>query len=735
MSGLAPFKNGVTHTIVERDRMALTSTTVAEVLKSAGYDTAIFGKWHLGDDDPYQPDNRGFDEVFIHGAGGIGQKFSGSQSDAPGTSYFNPIIKHNGAFEQTEGYCTDVFFRQALGWIKQESTKTGDDKKPFFAYISTNAPHSPYIVDGQYSDPYQKKCNAQQAAFFGMITNIDENMGLLMRKLDEWNLADNTLLVFMTDNGSAKGSKVFNAGMNGGKGVVNEGGTRVPLFLRLPGLTTAGVDNATMARHYDILPTLAEVAGAKLPADLKLDGRSLVPLIKDANAPWPDRNFFFHTGRWAKAGLNSKFGQGDPNPDHSKYRSFGVRDEKWRVVNKRLYDLENDPGEKNDVSKQHPEVVDKMVSAFDKWWDEVRPMMVNEDASLDVPKPFRELFKKQQASTGIPKWSPADIGEPPLEFYTKAIVNPALKKPQKKSEKPNAKKPPKEKKSADNNGYDPSVPKPTLMNVRYGQHPRNTLDFWKAKSDQPTPLVLLIHGGGWRGGSSQEKIHKLIDTAKLLKNGISVASINYRLMKHAQDVQPPVKAPMEDAARALQFVRTKAIQWNFDKNKIGASGGSAGACSALWIAYHDDLADADSEDPVERESSRPYLVAVNRPQTTLDPVQMKQWIANSKYGAHAFGLDVKDFDGFLAARDKLKPWISEYSPIEQLSKDDPPTYMYFTIAPSADRVEKDPTHSAIFGVELKKRCDELGVPCEVAYPGAPNVKHKTPTDYLIDKLK
>ena len=680
---------------------------------------------------------------FIHGAGGIGQKFSGSQSDAPGTSYFNPIIKHNGTFEQTEGYCTDVFFRQALGWIEQESNKT-DDKKPFFAYISTNAPHSPYIVDSQYSDPYKDKCNEQQAAFYGMITNIDDNMGLLMRKLDEWNLADNTLLIFMTDNGSAKGSKVFNAGMRGGKGVVNEGGTHVPLFMRLPGLTTAGVDNATLARHYDILPTLADVAGAKLPEGREFDGRSLVPLIKDSAAPWPDRYFFFHTGRWAKAGLNNKFGQGDPNPDHSKYRSFGVRDEKWRMVNKRLYDLENDPGENTDVSKQHPQVADEMLLAFDNWWDEVRPMMVNEDASLDVPKPFRELFNKQKATTGIPKWSQVDIGEPPLKFYTKAIYNPAAKKSQQKSKKPKqgSKKPaakkspkPKNKKAAGNDGYDASVPKPTLVKVKYGPHPRNTLDFWQAESDQPTSLVFLIHGGGWRGGSSQDKIHKLIDTTKLLKNGISVVSINYRLEKHAQDVEPFVKAPMEDAARALQFVRTKAAEWNFDKNKIGASGGSAGGCTSLWLAYHDDLAKTDSEDLIARESTRPNLVAISRPQTSLDPVQMKQWIANIKYGAHAFNLDVKDFDGFLAARDRLEPWIKEYSPYAQLTKDDPPTYMSFHNAPSPDRVEKDATHSAIFGVELKKRCDELGVPCEVFYPGAPKVKHKTPTDYLIDKLK
>ena len=710
MSGLAPFKNGVTHTILERDRMALTSTTVAEVLKSAGYSTGIFGKWHLGDEDAYQPSSRGFDETFVHGAGGIGQKYPGSQSDAPGNSYFNPTIKHNGSFVKTDGYCTDVFFRQTLGWIKQQSTKKGDDKKPFFAYLSTNAPHSPYRVDKRYSDPYKDKCDKRQAAFFGMITNIDDNMGLLMRKLDEWDLADNTLLVFMTDNGSAAGSRVFNAGMRGGKGTVDEGGTRVPLFMRLPGLTKAGVDSPTLARHYDIFPTLVDVAGASLPEDLKLDGRSLLPLIKDPKAPWPNRHFFFHTGRWAKAGLKGRFGEGDPNPDNSKYRSFGVRNEKWRVVNKRLYDLENDPGQKTDVSKQNPEVVAKMVASFDKWWDEVRPMMVNEDASLEVPKPFRELYKKQKSSGGIPKWTQVDIGEKPL---TPAVGL--------------------GKKAASNNGYDASVPKPTLSKVPYGDHSRHTLDFWKAESDQPTPLVFLIHGGGWKGGSSQEKIHKLIDTTKLLANGISVVSINYRLMRHAQDVQPPVKAPLEDAARALQFVRSKAAQWNFDKNKVGASGGSAGGCSSLWIAYHADFADPNSEDPIARESSRPNCVAVNRPQTTLDPVQMRQWISNVTYGAHAFKLD--SFDEFLAARDKIQPWIKEYSPYEHLSKDDPPTYMQYTIAPSADRVEKDATHSAIFGVKLKERCDELGVPCEVYYPNAVDVKHKTPTDYLIDKLK
>ena len=409
MSGKAPFKVGVTHTVVERERLAPSAITMAEVLKSAGYTTGIFGKWHLGDGDAYQPDRRGFDEVFIHGAGGIGQSHAGDQSDAPGTNYFDPIIKHNGRFEQTDGYCTDVFFQETLGWIKEKGTGP-QAKQPFFAYLSTNAPHSPYRVDPKYSDLFKDKCDKKQAAFFGMIVNIDENMGLLMEKIDQWNLTDNTLLIFMTDNGSAAGSRIHNAGMRGGKGTVDEGGTRVPLFMRLPGLTRPGVEIDRLTRHYDLLPTLAEIAGAKIPPNTDLDGRSLLPLIKDPNAPWPQRTMFFHVGRWAKAGAPIRFSEGDPNPDHSKYKGFGVRTEKWRIVNKRLYDIQNDLGEENDVAKEHPEVVEELRAAFDVWWDEVRPMMVNEDATLDTPRSFEEQFEKQKASTGIPDWIKPDLG-------------------------------------------------------------------------------------------------------------------------------------------------------------------------------------------------------------------------------------------------------------------------------------------------------------------------------------
>lgn len=402
MSGKAPFKNGITHTILERERMTLKATTVAQVLQKAGYATGIFGKWHLGDADEYQPNNRGFDEMFIHGAGGIGQNFPGTQGAVPGTSYFDPFIKHNDKIVKTKGYCTDVFFKHALGWVKEQK------EKPFFAYIALNAPHGPFIVADKYKDPYKnethnnKKLKEKSVAFYGMITNFDENMGLLMNKLDEWKLADNTLLIFMTDNGSAAGT--WNFDMKGRKGSADEGGSRVPLFMRLPGKIKAGVDVNKLTRHYDLFPTLAELAGASISSDLELDGRSLRPLLKDSNAAWKDRNLFFHKGRWASKNATGRWGKGDSNPDNFKYKGFAVRNEKWRLVGTSLYNIDKDPSQKTDVSKQHPEVVAEMKKSYDAWWSEVRPMMINEDATLETNKPFIDLYEKQKANGGIPNW-------------------------------------------------------------------------------------------------------------------------------------------------------------------------------------------------------------------------------------------------------------------------------------------------------------------------------------------
>ncbi len=288
--------------------------------------------------------------------------------------------------------------------------------------------------------------------------------------------------------------------------------------------------------------------------------------------------------------------------------------------------------------------------------------------------------------------------------------------------------------SQDAPAYDPSVPEPTLSGISYGEHERQILDFWKADSKSPSPLVFVIHGGGWKGGE-KERVHRFVNVQLLLDEGISVVAINYRLMKHANEegITPPVKAPMYDAARALQFVRSRAGEWNIDNKRIGAAGGSAGACTSLWLAYHNDLADPDNKDPVSRESSRLCCAAVMGPQTTLDPKQMREWTPNSRYGGHAFGKE--NFEQFLADRESILPWIEEYSPYALVGSDDTPVYLYYNRPPALGQDQKDPTHSANFGVKLREHCENAGVECELVYPGAPGVKHKSTTEYLIAALK
>ena len=283
---------------------------------------------------------------------------------------------------------------------------------------------------------------------------------------------------------------------------------------------------------------------------------------------------------------------------------------------------------------------------------------------------------------------------------------------------------------------------PTQANVPYGTHERQVLDFYRANSDKPTPVVFHIHGGGWVAGDKKG----VSSLEKYLAAGISVASINYRYSTQAQiaGVKPPVEWPLADAARALQFVRSKAKEWNLDKQRIGATGGSAGACSSLWLAFHADLADAKSADPVARESTRLWCAAVIGAQTSLDPKELAEWTPNSRYGGHAFGFmpDPNDnktrdtqFAAFLAGRESVLPWIKKYSPIEHVTADDPPIWMIYSDTPALGQVQKDPTHTANYGVKLQEKCTLLGVACELVYPGAPDVKHTKTEDYLIATLK
>jgi acetyl esterase/lipase len=280
---------------------------------------------------------------------------------------------------------------------------------------------------------------------------------------------------------------------------------------------------------------------------------------------------------------------------------------------------------------------------------------------------------------------------------------------------------------------------PTLANVPYGADTNQVLDFWRADSKQPTPLVFFIHGGAWRGNDKD----RVCGLHQYLAAGISVVSINYRFVPAATaaGIKPPVKWPLHDAARALQFVRSKAAEWNIDKTRIGASGGSAGACSSLWLAFHDDLADPNSKDPIARESTRLMCAGVVGAQTSLDPKQLREWTPNSWYGGEGFGFpDEKKnraavFERFYQQRDALLPWIQEYSPYGLVTADDPPVYLFYTVPPAMGKPMRDVAHTANFGVPLQEKMRALGIECYLMYPGAPVLKYPDPVAFLIGQLK
>jgi arylsulfatase A-like enzyme len=392
LTGRHEFRNGVTHTIHERERLAPSAIALPQVLKAAGYSTGIFGKWHLGDEPAYWPSARGFDEMFIHGAGGIGQSYPGSCGDAPGNKYFDPVILHNGRFEKTQGYCTDVFFEQAIKWIAQKKGGT-----PFFCYISTNAPHAPLEVSAvdearHYGQP------RDVGKFFGMISNIDDNVGRLLARLTELGIDKETLVIFMNDNGGTVGTKVFNDGMRGGKVTPWLGGTRAASLWRWPGTLAPG-NRPHLTAHVDFFPTLAEIAGAKLDDATKqqVEGRSLVPLLEKADTRWEERTLFTHVGRWEKGA----------EPATAKYAGCAVRTPRWHLVSLpgakepgdvarwQLFDVQADKAEKVNVAAENPQILAALSGEYEKWWTSVQPQLVNEKVTGPTVNPFRELYWKQ----------------------------------------------------------------------------------------------------------------------------------------------------------------------------------------------------------------------------------------------------------------------------------------------------------------------------------------------------
>jgi arylsulfatase A-like enzyme len=351
LTGRYSSRTGVWHTVMGRSLLRRDEVTLAALFAARGYRTGIFGKWHLGDNYPYRPQDRGFHEVLTFGGGAIG-----NTPDFWGNNYFNDTLRHNGKLKKFKGYCTDVFFASALMFIERNK------ERPFLAYIPTNAPHTPYNVAEKYSKPYVDGGVPQpRAQFYGMIANIDENVGRLVARLKELGLEGNTIVLFMTDNGTAMGYNAmtgdgFNALMRGFKGSEYDGGHRVPCFICWPGKVPAGKDVAPVTAQIDILPTLLDLCGLQRPDQVTFDGASLRPLLTGKGA-WPARTLLVHSQRI----------------DHpEKWRKCAVMTDRWRLVNgAELYDMPVDPGQKKDVAKEHPEVVATLRMNYENWWTDI----------------------------------------------------------------------------------------------------------------------------------------------------------------------------------------------------------------------------------------------------------------------------------------------------------------------------------------------------------------------------
>ncbi len=361
MTGRYSTRTGVWHTIMGRSLMDTGEETLAEVFQANGYRTGMFGKWHLGDNYPLRPQDQGFEHVVWHHGGGVGQG-----PDYWDNDYFDDTYEVNGEWRQFDGYCTDVWFREATAFIEAA------DERPFVAYISTNAPHGPYLVDDSYKQPYlDAGVPETMAKFYGMITNIDENLGRLRARLGELGLAENTIIVFMTDNGTAAGSRRrekeegswngYNAGMRGAKGSEYEGGYRVPFFVSWPGGgVEGGRDVDELSAHVDVLPTLTELCGLQRAGTRPLDGASFAPALRGTGPAPGERTLVVPSQRIEH-----------PRP----WRKSAVMTEHWRLVNgTELYDIVADPAQAQDVAPQNPEEVAALRARYETWWRSLEPV-------------------------------------------------------------------------------------------------------------------------------------------------------------------------------------------------------------------------------------------------------------------------------------------------------------------------------------------------------------------------
>ena len=361
MTGRYFYRTGILHTSRGGALMSGDEVTAAELFRDAGYRTGIFGKWHLGDNYPMRPMDQGFEKAVWHKGGGIGQ------APVRPNSYFDSLLWREGEDFQAKGYCTDVFFDEVLAFIEEYQSE------PFFIYIPTNAPHGPLEISDEYADPYREMgLDDSVARIYGMVENIDDNIGRLLELLERLGLDEDTIIIFTSDHGPAGGR--YNAGLRSTKGDVYEGGIRVPYFMRWPKGLPAGFKTDKIASHIDVLPTLLSLCNVDSPSDLRMDGVDLTPLIRGHDVEWLDRTLFIQTHRGSRP---RQYHNCTALTQRYKWLGYPGTGGQWDFETSstdlvmELYDLEDDPGEEKEIGGQMPDLVAQMKRDYDAWFDDV----------------------------------------------------------------------------------------------------------------------------------------------------------------------------------------------------------------------------------------------------------------------------------------------------------------------------------------------------------------------------
>jgi len=432
LTGRHHYRTGVTDTWLGRSLMDPDETTLAEILASAGYRTGIFGKWHLGDNYPRRAMDQGFQESLVLNGGGLAQPGDPPDPADERGAYFNATLRHNGDWLKTKGYVSDVLTDAAMTFIGKNR------EQPFFVYLPFNCPHSPHQVPDSYrrhfpadvfdpknfppqGNPMAAKQNpADLARVYGMVENIDDNVGRLLARLDELKLADNTIVVLFSDNGCQQHNG-YNAGLRGWKGTTYEGGIHQFCFIRWPAKFKGGRQVDRLTSHIDLAPTLLELCDVAKPGRVEFDGRSLAPLLRGDNGEWPDRALVFQWHRGDTPG---------------RYRSCAVRSQDWKLVQPygngenwagrtdfQLFDLARDPCELHNVAAEHPERVRQLKDAYDAWFDELtgrRDFSVPQRIFVGTKHENPVLLTRQDWRGPQASWSPGAIGHWDLQVETGA---------------------------------------------------------------------------------------------------------------------------------------------------------------------------------------------------------------------------------------------------------------------------------------------------------------------------